>query len=207
MKWTFGLALVAALGAGIGADRANAAALPVAVAATTVPILITPDGNFALGPQCTGSDCPAQHYHVTRNSSVLANISGICFRGIVGSDPYVMDGYGEWWQWSPANGSFVAVPAAAAPSPNCAALPYSADGSTLTTAGNGSLVTAAGTWTLATATCFGSQQIMLNGAPSGGCGTTLLVANDGQVYTRDSASNWWQWSGSAWSNLHTTTAP
>jgi hypothetical protein len=186
----------------LASGSAHAADLPVAVSTPTSGILATPDGNFSFGAQCTGSDCPAAQWHVSRNGTVLAGVSGICFRGINGADPYLMDGYGVWFQWSPSAGKFAA--AATAPGPLCGTLPYTADGQSGTT-----VVSAAGTWSLGAA-CFGSFATLLNGSHVGsGCGNLYTVHHVGQVYIRDSANNWWQWnaSTSAWNSLGTTTQP
>src|SRR5262249_44078176 len=143
--------------------------------------VVSADGVFNFGAACTGTDCPAAHYHAVRGNTPLPGISGICFR-ILSSSPtqpggtYLMDGYGVWSQWSAtANGFAPASPL----SPDCAPLPYSRDGSTLSTPGQGSLVTGAGTFSLDTATCFGSNSLLLNGKATGGCGKSLLVHQDG----------------------------
>jgi hypothetical protein len=108
--------------------------------------LVTADGVFSWGPACNGTDCPAALSHVLVNNVTLANTSGICFRAPIGtSHPYLMDGYGEWSQWSPSAGAFVS---ASAPGVPCNSLPYSADGSTLSAPGTGTLVTATGTWSI-----------------------------------------------------------
>jgi hypothetical protein len=167
------------------------------------PKLLTPDGVFSWGAACTGTDCPAAQYHVVANNVTLPN-SGICLRSISGK-VYLMDGYGEWSQWRPNVGAFVSASAPGAP---CNSLPYSADGSTLTTPGAGALVTAAGTWSLGTAMCAAAYQTLLNGVQAGGgCGNELLVANDGNMYTRDASGHWWEWVKTGWTNLNTTTTP
>jgi hypothetical protein len=168
--------------------------------------LVTPAGVFSFGAACTGTDCPAAQYHVVVNNVTLSNASGICFRAELGvTNPYIMDGYGEWSQWNPTAGTFVSAPAAGVP---CGTLPYSADGSILSTPGTGMLVTAAGTWSLGTAMCSNAYQTLLNGVQvGGGCGTELLVAHDGNVYTKDYYGNWWQWINGGWTNLYTTTTP
>jgi hypothetical protein len=192
------LALLACRG---GAD---AETLPVAVATTNTPILIAPDAAYSFGPACTGSDCPAAYSHVLRNNAVIPNAAGICLRVISGAAPYLMDGYGEWSQWNPSTGAFAAVAAPGAP---CNALPYSADGSSLSAPGVGTLTTAAGTWAIGTATCFGASTLLLNGVATGGCGTLLLVAHDGNVYTKDGGGIWWQWNGKSWTSLNSTASP
>jgi len=180
-----------------GAAQAHDAAVAVTV---TEFALNTSSGIFAFGDQCTGSDCPAAHYHVTLNGTPIANASGICFREVVGKPPYMMDGSGAWSQWDPSQKTFVAT---AALSPACSALSLTPDGTAAA-----AVVTAAGTWSLGAA-CFGSFETLLNGqhmgAP-GGCGNLYAVDHGGQVYTRDSGNNWWQWTGN-WTNLGTTTQP
>jgi hypothetical protein len=50
---------------------------------------------------------------------------------------------------------------------------------------------------------------MLNGAQVGsGCGSEMLIANDGTMYTL-AVNSWWQYnpSTSAWTNLNTSTTP
>jgi hypothetical protein len=167
---------------------------------------VTPDGVFSWGAACTGTDCPAAQYHVVVNNVSLPSASGICFRAVSGtSHPYMMDGYGEWSQWSPSAGAFVST---AAPGVACSSLPYSADGSTLSTPGTGTLMTAAGTWSLGTAMCANAYQTLLNGVQvGGGCGNELLVAKDGNMFTKDYYGNWWQWVNGGWTNLNTTTTP
>ena len=169
--------------------------------------LATPDGVFAFGAQCTGSDCPSAEQHViVNNVTIPNNVAGICYRAASGSpDPYLMDAYGEWSQWQPGTSTFASSPAPAGGA--CAQSPYSLDGSTLTTTGSGTLVTAAGTWSLGTTTCSGSNAILLNGSQVGGCGTKLLVDQDGNMFTADVSNNWWEWNGSGWNNLNTTTTP
>jgi hypothetical protein len=81
-----------------------------------------------------------------------------------------MDGYGVWSQWGATANAFAPVSPL---SPNCVTLPYSADGSILSTPGQGSLVTAAGTFSLDTATCFGANSLVFNGKATGGCGKDL----------------------------------
>jgi hypothetical protein len=174
---------------------------------TSVPSeIITSDGTFSFGTACTGTDCPAAQYHVVVNNVSLPNASGICLRAAAGvRHPYLMDGYGEWSQWSPSAKAFVSV---AAPGVPCSALPYSADGSTLSTPGSGTLVTAAGTWSLGTAMCGGAYQTLLNSSQAGGgCGDELLVAKDGNMFTKDAGGNWWEWINGGWTNLNTTTTP
>jgi Collagen triple helix repeat (20 copies) len=170
--------------------------------------LATPDGVFAFGAQCTGSDCPSAEQHViVNNVTIPNNVAGICYRAAsVSPDPYLMDAYGEWSQWKPGTSTFASSPAPAGGA--CAQSPYSLDGSTLTTIGTGTLVTAAGTWSLGTTTCFGSNAILLNGSQAGGgCGKKLLVDQDGNMFTADVNNNWWKWNGSGWNNLNTTTTP
>jgi len=143
---------------------------------------------------------------IVNNVTIPNNVAGICYRAASGSpDPYLMDAYGEWSQWKPGTSTFAnsSAPAGGA----CAQSPYSLDGSTLTTTGTGTLVTAAGTWSLDTTTCFGSNAILLNGSQVGGCGTKLLVDQDGNMFTADVSNNWWEWNGSGWNNLNTTTTP
>jgi hypothetical protein len=115
-----------------------------------------------------------------------------------------MDGYGVCSQWSATANAFAPVSPL---SSDCAPLPYSRDGSILSTPGQGSLVTAAGTFSLDTATCFGSNSILLNGKATGGCGKELLVHQDGQVFTADAGGTWWKWNVSGWISLGTQTAP
>jgi hypothetical protein len=162
---------------------------------TGVPQLNTPDGVFSWGAACTGTDCPAAEYHVVINNVTQPNASGICFRLVAGTHPYVMDAYGEWSQWSPSTRTFVS---ATAPGFPCNSLPYSADGSSLTTPGSGTLVTADGTWSLGTTMCYGSYQILLNGIATNGCGTELLIANNGNMYTSDASGYWWGWVNGGW---------
>jgi hypothetical protein len=168
--------------------------------------LVSPDGVFSFGAACNGTDCPAAQSHVVVNNVTVANASGICLRAASGtSHPYMMDGYAEWSQWNPSSGAFVSVPA---PGVACNSLPYSADGSTLSTPGTGTLVTGDGTWSLGTTMCSNAYQTLLNGVQTGGgCGTELLVANDGNMYTKDYGGNWWQWVNGGWTNLNTTTTP
>jgi hypothetical protein len=166
--------------------------------------MVTADGVFTFGAACNGTDCPAAHYHLVSGTKTLPGISGICFRAIQGSAIYAMDGYGVWSQWNAATNAFAPVSPL---SPDCAPLPYSRDGSTLTTPGAGSLTTAAGTFALDTATCFGAPSLLLNGKATGGCGKILLVHQDGQVFTADVNGNWWKWNGSGWTSLGTTTQP
>jgi hypothetical protein len=170
---------------------------------TGVPELITPDGVFSWGAACTGTDCPAAESHVVVNNVTLPNVSGICFRMITGADPYMMDGYGQWSQWSPRTGAFVS---ASAPGFPCNSLPYSGDGSSLSTPGTGTLVTEAGVWSLGTAMCYNAYQILLNGGPAGGgCGRELLVANGGNMYTLDASGVWWEWVNGQWQPDSTAT--
>jgi hypothetical protein len=158
--------------------------------------LNTPDGMFSWGAACTGTDCPAAEYHVVINNVTQPKASGICFRMVAGSHPYLMDAYGEWSQWSPSTATFVSATAPGAP---CNTLPYSADGSSLTTPGTGTLVTADGTWSIGTTRCSDpSYQILLNGVPTTGCGTELLVANNGNIYTADAGGYWWEWVNGGW---------
>jgi hypothetical protein len=167
--------------------------------------VVTADGVFTFGAACNGTDCPAAHYHLVSGTKTLPGISGICFRAIQGSAIYAMDGYGVWSQWNATTKAFAPVSPL---SPDCAPLPYSRDGTILSTFGSGSLVTAAGTWSLSTSACAGSQVILLNGSQAaGGCGKILLVHQDGQVFTADVNGNWWKWNGSGWTNLGTTTQP
>jgi Collagen triple helix repeat (20 copies) len=170
--------------------------------------LATPDGVFAFGTQCTGSDCPPAEQHViVNNVTIPNNVAGICYRVASGSpDPYLMDAYGEWSQWKPGTSTFASSPAPAGGT--CAQSPYSLDGSMLTTIGTGTLVTASGTWSLGATTCFGSNAILLNGSQAGGgCGKKLLVDQDGNMFTADVNNNWWKWNGSGWNSLNTTTTP
>jgi hypothetical protein len=169
---------------------------------TGVPQLNTPDGVFSWGAACTGTDCPAAEYHVLINNVTRPNASGICFRLVTGAHPYMMDASGEWSQWSPSTGTFVA---ATAPGFPCNTLPYSADGSSLTTIGSGTLVTADGTWSLGTTMCSGSYQILLNGAATTGCGTELLIANGGNMYTSDANGYWWEWVNGGWTPYSSAT--
>jgi hypothetical protein len=162
---------------------------------TGVPELITPDGVFSWGAACTGTDCPAAESHVVVNNVTLPNASGICFRLITGGNPYKMDQSGQWSQWSPSTGAFVSV---SAPGDPCTSLPYSGDGSSLSTPGTGTLITEAGVWSLGTATCYGAYQLLLNGSFTNGCGSELLVANGGNMYTLDATGNWWEWVNGAW---------
>ena len=158
--------------------------------------LVTPDGVFSWGAACTGTDCPAAEYHAVINNVTLPDASGICFRMVAGAHPYLMDAYGEWSQWSPSTRTFVSVSAPGFP---CNSLPYSADGSNLTTPGTGTLVTADGTWSLGITMCWGAYQILLNGAPAtDGCGKELLVANRGSMYALDANGNWWAWVNGGW---------
>jgi hypothetical protein len=163
------------------------------------------DGYFSFGAQCNGTDCPAAHYHVVFNGTTLA-ASGICMRVLAGV--YLMDGYGVWKRWSPGAGQFVT--SSAPPGGRCNNLPYSANGSTLSTPGTGSLTTAVGTWSLGAA-CSGSYATLLNGTQTGnGCGKQLLISQDGKVFTQDAGNGWWAWSsaaGGTWTNLNTTTRP
>jgi len=170
---------------------------------TGVPQLNTPDGLFSWGAACTGTDCPAAEYHVLINNVTQSNASGICFRLVAGAHPYMMDAYGDWSQWSPSTGTFVS---ATAPGFPCNSLPYSADGSSLTTIGSGTLVTADGTWSLGTGTCYNAYQTLLNGSQAaGGCGKELLVANGGNMYAQDYTGYWWLWNNGAWTSYSTTT--
>jgi len=169
---------------------------------TFVPQLITPDGVFSWGAACTGTDCPAAESHVVVNNVTLPNASGICFRLINGAHTYMMDGYGEWSQWSPSTGTFVS---ASAPGFPCNSLPYSADGSSLSMPGTGTLVTPDGTWTLGTTMCSGSYQILLNGAATIGCGTELLIANNGNMFTSDASGYWWEWVNGGWTPYSSAT--
>jgi len=168
---------------------------------TSAPQLTTPDGAFSWGAACTGTDCPSAEYHVVINSVPHPELSGICFRMVAGTHTYLMDAYGEWSQWSPSAGTFVS---ASAPGSPCNSLPYSADGSNLTTPGTGTLVTAAGTWSLGTTMCYGSYQTLLNGGQAGGgCGRELLVANDGNMYTLDANGTWWESINGGWTPYRT----
>jgi hypothetical protein len=169
---------------------------------TGVSQLNTPDGVFSWGAACTGSDCPAAEYHAVVNNVTQPDASGICFRMVVGTHPYMMDAYGEWSQWNPSTKKFAS---ATAPGFPCNPLPYSGDGSNLTTPGTGTLVTADGTWSLGTNMCGGSYQILLNGTPTTGCGTELLVANDGVMYTADAGGYWWEWVSGGWTPYSAST--
>jgi hypothetical protein len=166
-------------------------------------MLATPDGMFSFGAQCTGTDCPAAEQHVVVNSTTLPkNVAGVCMKAS-GPAPYLMDAFSEWYQWNGTTFASAAAPAGG----TCGTSPYSADGSSITPT-SGSLINAAGTWTWGPA-CASGYETMLNGAQVGsGCGSEMLIANDGIMYTL-AVNSWWQYnpSTSAWTNLNTSTTP
>ena len=69
------------------------------------------------------------------------------------------------------------------------------------------VVTATGTWSIGTTTCYGANQLLLNGTFTGGCGSELKVTQDGNVFTVDSTGVWFDWVNGGWKNLNTTTTP
>lgn len=194
--------------AGPAGSQGPAGSTMATVLPSPTQALATPDGTFSFGAMCTGTDCPSVEAHVVANSvTVPNNVAGLCLRSFAGvAAPYLVDAYNEWYQW---NGT--TFPSAAAPSGALACpSPYSPDKSMLSAPSTGSLINAAGTWTWGPACGSGFYETLLNSAQSGGgCGSEMLIDQDGIMYAIGTNQSWWQYnpSTSAWTNLNTTTTP
>jgi parallel beta-helix repeat protein len=165
---------------------------------TTPPPSTSPDGTMVPTTASQIVDSDGAVWTIGPNFAILRN--GTSAAGGYGSRIYWKNStiyvYGtdnNWWQWTGSGWSNVGsnLPGStASPSP---------DGTTVPTTASQIVDNEGAVWTIGS-----NSAILRNGTSAAGASGSIIYWKSATIYIYSTDGNWWQWTGSGWSNLGPT---
>jgi hypothetical protein len=180
----------------------GSAQITVSVATASVSLSVSPDGALVPTTASQIVDSAGAVWTIASNRAILRNGSQagggwgtqiLWKSGTV--SVYGIDG--NWWQWM---GAGWVMNSTITTSSTTATTSVSADGAAVPSNTSQIVDSAGAAWTIGS-----SGAILRNGIQAAGGWGSQILWKGGNIYVYGTDGNWWQWTGSGWSNVGSLT--